>query len=166
MSRTSARANCLDASVLVKLYVDEVGSDIVREYVACEPTCYTTPICYIEALSILKTKWSKLKKPERISHEKYQDAAFKLTAWFSSVSKRVKDLDFMSPSVFRDVQVIATKYSLDISDSFQILSVKKGFFSGLAGGSKTILVTADKLLASAARQEGLRVWYCIDEPAP
>ena len=70
----------------------------------------------------------------------------------------------MSPSVFSNVQNIADRYSLDLSDAFQILSVKEGFFSGLSGGSRTILVTADEALAKAARQEGLRVWNFLKEP--
>jgi hypothetical protein len=58
------------------------------------------------------------------------------------------------------------KYQLDLSDAFQILSVKIGFAAHLSGGSQTILVTADKKLAKAARAEGLRVWSVLEEPTP
>jgi hypothetical protein len=57
------------------------------------------------------------------------------------------------------------KYQLDLSDAFQILSVK-AFAPHMIGGSRTILVTADKELAKAARAEGLRVWSVLEEPAP
>ena len=72
----------------------------------------------------------------------------------------------LTPIVFKNVQDVAKKYSLDLSDAFQILSVKEGFFSGLVEESKTILVSADKKLSRAAKEEGLRVWYFLDEPKP
>lgn len=53
----AARANCFDASALVKIYVHQNGSDIVRPYFEREPTKYATPFCYYEALSVLKGKW-------------------------------------------------------------------------------------------------------------
>ena len=75
-------------------------------------------------------------------------------------------MDFLSPIVFRNVQEIATRHSLDLSDAFQILSVKEGFFSGLVHESETILVTADQELSKAAKREGIRVWYFMKEPIP
>lgn len=60
----------------------------------------------------------------------------------------------------------AEKHGLDLSDAFQIHSVKEGFFSNMCGDSKTYLVTADKKLAKAARAEELRVWSVLEEPAP
>lgn len=163
MGNKSARANCLDASALVKLHIEEIGSDVVRKYVNNEPTNYTTPFCYFEALNVLKMKWLYRKQ---ISKEEYHKAAFSLTAWFSLVSKQVCDLDFTDPLTFRDVQTLSKQYSIDLSDAFQILSVKKGYFSPLSGESRTILVTADEVLAKIARAEGIRAWYCLTEPNP
>lgn len=160
---TAARANCLDASALVKLHVDEVGSDIIRQYAETEPTRYTTPFCFFEALNVLKVKWLYRKE---ISKEKYHDASLTLTSWFSLTSKRISDLDFTDPLVFMEVKKLSDQYSLDLSDAFQILSVKKGFFSSLARDLRTILVTADEGLAKAARNEGIRVWYFLTEPKP
>ena len=163
MVRTTARANCFDASALVKNYVEEDGSNIIREYWNSEPTRYTTLFCYFEALSVLKVKW-KYKK--EITEDEYHKASFSLTAWFRYVSQRIHDLDFTSLSVFDKAQDIAKKYSLDLSDVFQILSVKEGYFPPLARDSRTILVTADEGLAKAARNEGIKVWYCMKEPTP
>ena len=160
---TAARANCLDASALVKLHVDEVGSDIIRQYAETEPTRYTTPFCFYEALNVLKVKW--LYKKE-ISKEDYQKASLSLTSWFSHVSKRIPDLDFTDPLVFLEVKKLAEQYSLDLSDAFQIVSVKKGFFSTLARDSRTILVSADEGLVKAARKEGIKAWYFLTEPKP
>ena len=163
MNSTAVRANCLDASALVKLYVNEAGSDVLKQYVQKEPTRYTTPLCYFEALNVLKVKWLYRKE---ITQDEYQKATLSLTAWFSLVSNQIRDLDFLSPTVFKQAQSIAAKYSLDLSDAFQILSIKEGFFSHLSGGSKTILITADEDLAKAARQEAIRTWYLLTEPTP
>jgi len=54
---SAARANCFDTSALLKLYVTEVGSEIIREYARKEATRYTTPFCYYETLNMLKVKW-------------------------------------------------------------------------------------------------------------
>jgi hypothetical protein len=56
---------------------------------------------------------------------------------------------------------------LDLSDAFQIVSVKESFGAHMwRGDSRTILVTADRKLAKAARAEDLRVWSVLEEPAP
>jgi predicted nucleic acid-binding protein len=68
--------------------------------------------------------------------------------------------------VFRDARSIVERYGLDLSDAFQILSVKEGFFSMLAADSRTVLVTADEDLAKAAKQEGILTWYILGEPPP
>ena len=160
---TAIRVNCFDASALVKLHVEEPGSDILRQYAEMESTKYTTPYCFYEALSVLKVKWLYRRE---ISKEEYHDASLSLTSWFSCTTKRIPDLDFTDPHVFVEVESISERYSLDLSDAFQILSVKKGYFSGLTGDSRTILVTADCCLAKAARNEGIKAWYCLEEPEP
>ena len=160
MCSEAVRANCLDASALVKLYVEEKGSDILKKYFEKEATWYTTPICFYEALNVLKRKWLKC----NMTREEYMAASFKMAAQFSCSSQIIPDVDFLSPSVFKDVQEIAKKHDLDLSDSFQIVSVKYGYFSRLAGDSKTVLVTADKALADAARKECILSWYIFNEP--
>lgn len=152
-SGTALRANCLDASALVKLYVPEEGAaEILRAYFHREPTKYTTPFCFYEALNCLKRKWVR----DEITKENYLRSASDLCAWYRAISGHVKDLDFTSPTAFADARRIVEKTTLklDLSDAFQILSVKAGFFSNLIGDSATILVTADEDLAIAARNEG------------
>ncbi|GDY36691.1 type II toxin-antitoxin system VapC family toxin [Acidovorax sp. NB1] len=164
MTKPSARANCFDASALVKVYAEEPGSAIVREYFFHQaPTRYTTPFCFYEALNILKTKW---RFRDQLSEAQYRSACFALTAWFRSSSRYIKDIDLTDIQVFNDVQEIANKHSLDISDAFQIVSVKSGYFSALANESQTLLITADQGLATAARAEGAKVWYILGEPPP
>jgi rRNA-processing protein FCF1 len=42
----------------------------------------------------------------------------------------------------------------------------QGQFKVLVGESQSILITADRELAKAARAEGVRVWECTSEAAP
>lgn len=163
MSHSACRANCLDASALVKIYIPEAGSDILCAYLEKESTKYTTPFCFYEALSTLKVMWLYRKK---ITKTQYLDASFDLSAWYSAATVRMKDLDLISPLTFDAAKRIVEKTSLDLSDAFQILSVKSGCFSSSIGDSSTVLVTGDKKLAAAARVEGLRAWYFMEEPAP
>lgn len=163
MNRSAARADFFDASALAKVYSDEPGSDVVRAYFGSRPTKYTTPYCFYETLNVLKGKW---KHKGHLTLEQYLDAAFRLTVWYGASCSRIKDLDFTSPSTFAEAKELARRSGLDLSDAFQILSVKIGYFAPLVNDSATILVTADKELANAARAEGLRAWNPMLEPAP
>jgi len=163
MQRRAARADFLDASALVKVFTDEPCSDIAREYFRSRPTKYTTPFCFYEAMNVLKGKW---KYRLELTLVEYLDAAHKLTLWYGLSSARVKDLDFTAPSVFLQAKEIAQRSHLDLSDAFQVLSVKNGYFSVLANDSATVLVTADKALAAMARAEGLRAWDLVNESPP
>ena len=127
------------------------------------PTKYTTPFCYYETLTLLKVKWLYRKE---LSKQEYSEAAFRLTAWFEASTRYAKDIDLKEPGVFFKVRELAERHSLDLSDALQIISVKEGYFSHLINESKTILVTADELLARAAIREGVIAWYCLGETEP
>ena len=143
-------ANCFDASALVKVFVDEADCGPVRMYFNTQsPTKYTTPFCYFETLSVLKTKWLR----SNITKKQYFDAAFAVTVWFQASTRKISDLDISNPSIFHEI---------DVSDAFQILSIKEGYFAPLKYDSSTLLVTADRLLAKAAEKEGIRSWYCLN----
>lgn len=163
MNRPAARADFFDASALAKIYSDEPCSDVASDYFRSSATKYTTPFCFYEAMNVLKGKW---KHKGQLTLDQYLDAAFRLTAWYGASSSEVKDLNFTEPATFTEAKEIAERSRLDLSDAFQILSVKKGYFSVLVNESATVLVTADKELADAARAEGLRAWNLMLEPAP
>ncbi len=163
MTRRAARADFFDASALAKVFTDEPRSDVVREYFRVRSTKYTTPFCFYEAMNVLKGKW---KHKGQLTAEQYLSAAHQLAAWYGASSSKIKDLDFTEPSTFFEAKEIAQRSNLDLSDAFQVLSVKKGYFSVLVNDSSTVLVTADKELAEAARAEGLRAWNLMLEPAP
>jgi predicted nucleic acid-binding protein len=157
------RANCFDASALVKVWVDEADCGPARLYFNTQsPTKYTTPFCYFETLSAMKLKWLR----GLISREVYLNAAYAMTVWFQANNRKMKDIDFTHPPTFLRAKAIVERYEIDLSDAFQILSIKEGYFSPLANDSKTLLVTADEKLAKAAIAEGLDAWYCLSGPIP
>jgi predicted nucleic acid-binding protein len=155
-------ATCFDASALVKRYVDESGSDALREYWRTQATRYTTPFCFYETLGVLK----RHRLRGTLTKESYLRAASELVAWFRASHSRIKDLDFTDREVFRDARELAEHSDLDLSDAFQLLSLQAGYFAGLIGDSATLLVTADEALAAEARKRRLPVWDCQREPVP
>jgi len=164
MNRPPPRANCFDASALIKVFTLEAGSELVRDYFNNRsPTKYTTPFCFYESLNVLKVKW--LYRHE-ITKDEYTAAAFRLAAWFGASTRYANDIDLKDPIVFFKVRELAERHALDLSDAFQIISVKEGYFSHLINESQTVLVTADEALAKAARIEGVKSWYCLGEPEP
>lgn len=158
----AVHATCFDASALVKLYVDELGSVELRQYWRSQATRYTTPFCLYETLGVLKRR----KLDRTLTMEEYLRKSTDLVHWFRASSSQLNDLDFTSPRVFSRAREVAVQFDIDLSDAFQLLSLDEGYFRALANESKTLLVTADDGLANAARALGLRVWVCTREPMP
>jgi predicted nucleic acid-binding protein len=159
MQPTSIRFEFFDASALVKVFSEEPGSATVREYFNTHPGKYTTPFCFYESLNVLKGKW---KYKRQMSEDEYRKAAFALTAWYGASSQSVDDLNFSDPLIFQKIMEVAQKYHLDLSDAFQIVSVRDGFSSAFAA----MFITADNLLCQAARNEGLLAWNILLEAPP
>ena len=160
LSSHDGRADLFDASALVRLYVAEPGYEKVRAHFNDSPTKYTTPYCFYETLGALKNYWIYKKKLDR---NQYLDAAFHLSAWYSASASQITDLNFTDSSLLQSARLIVQGHDIDLSDAFQILSVKLGFFSRLINESQTLLVTADKGLAAAARSQALRVWSVLED---
>lgn len=153
----------LDASAIVKLLIDENGSTIVREYLKDKTVVYTTSLCFVETLGALKVKYLR----ECITQDEYLAAGEILMGRIRDDFISIDEIKIVDQDIYREVDKIAKKHLLDISDAFQIVTLKRGFLSPLRGtDSEPILITADKPLASAAKDEGLRVWYCLGEPPP
>jgi hypothetical protein len=75
-------------------------------------------------------------------------------------------VEILSPDVVSEASRLIQTYKIDFLDCFQIVTILRGEFRHLCAESKSILITADRGLAKAARAEGARVWECTSEPAP
>ena len=94
------------------------------------------------------------------------DKTIKGTLILFAVDRYGKDIELTDPAVFgRGLDRVKLR-SIDISDAFQVESLKSGYFSALARESATLLVTADRRLAQVARAEGLKSWHFPSEPIP
>jgi predicted nucleic acid-binding protein len=144
----------LDASAIVKFVIDEPGSDKVRELPG-QGACHTTEICLCEAYGVISRKWKK----GRIDDDTYCRAIEVLSSLRRNSDIRVLDNSFENLDDLHEAKTLFTKYSalIDLVDALQIISLKKGFYSLLAGDSQPSLVTADKDLSEVAIIEGLKV---------
>jgi len=154
------RTHYIDASAIVKLLVNEPCSNTMQSYFDRWSNFYTTSICFAEALGVLKAKCFYRKEIER---ETYFDACDHLMSLVSENDLSIDEISISDIKVFAEVERLCNKYSIDVSDSFQIYTLKHGLLSFTG---ETILITADKDLAQAIRKEGLKAWDCMNEPEP
>ncbi len=163
----SVKVKYLDASALIKLVVNEHDSSLIREYFSNNTNFCTTSFCLTEALGRIKGLWTKGKKGGvKLTIDQYFNATRTLIidTWGEHI--KIDELELYNPSIHTDVENMARKYKIDLSDALQLITIKKGRYSVLASDSKSILITADGPLANAAETEGIRVWNCIKEPVP
>ncbi len=150
----------LDASSLVKLFVDEEGAHPVREYFNRESGFRVTSLCFAETLGVLKSKFFYQKT---ITEENYLCACDELMTSASAETLLIVEVPISD--TFSEVENLVRKYTIDVSDAFQIVTIKRDYFSQFSE-TQPILITADEALANATRREGLRVWDCLREPPP
>jgi predicted nucleic acid-binding protein len=152
----------LDASAAVKLVIDEPGSEHIRKYFDSNfSDFYMTSLCFTEALGVLKRKMER----KLISRDTYFDACFDLISHFQDENIRLDDALKMGLEDLSEVENVARRYELDLSDALQIVTLKERF-KHWVHESKTVLATADRHLANVGTKEGLRVWNCLDGPGP
>jgi predicted nucleic acid-binding protein len=156
----------LDASAAVKLVIDERGSAEIRSYFKERGDqgfeFYMTSLCFVEALSALKTKWEK----NELNKEDYVGACGQLIALLAISDLQLDELSLTDLDIYLKTKQIVREYDIDFSDALQVVTVKHGRWSLLSGESQSLLITADGPLARAARGEGLVVWDCLREPPP
>jgi predicted nucleic acid-binding protein len=154
MKPVGVRTVLLDASALVKFYINEEHSADVRAYLKGHPNWYTTPFCLFEALGVLKRKYNS----KEITQDEYHKAGREMLAEYEARSRDNPGIEsFVNPFVFSHIESMCRKYpKIDFSDAFQILSVK-GKDSVRWGDSRPMLITADGQLAKAVEKEGLEV---------
>ena len=175
MASEGVKIKYLDASALVKLYINEKGSQNLREFYYSNTNFRTTWLCLAEALFVLKSKWTGPQSKQfgnKIDTEDYLKAVSSLIIdWRDRIE--TDDIKSVDPTVPLKVKEISQKYKLDYSDALQLWSLKYGrwspfvFFSeNNVNGSALVFITADEDLATAAESEGIKVWNCEHEPTP
>ena len=157
----------LDSSALVKLVADDVdelpGRDAVRAYYWPHAAhVYSTSYSVTEALSAFKSKYVR-GRIVRDVYKLYIREFLKLTI---GSNLRIDEVQILSPVVRDEFDRLIDTYDIDFLDCFQLVTIMHGEYGVLVGGSKSLLITADKKLAEAARKENVEAWYCVDEPAP
>ena len=155
------RTHYLDASALVNLVIAEDHAEKLRAY--CRRALLaTTSLCFGEALGVLKGKWTH----HRLTQEEYLAACEELFAHVRNNTLEIEDTPIFSRTLYDEVEKLAQKHSLDISDALQLLTLRSGTYSRLEGSARASLVTADRKLANAAKAEDMPAWDCVHDAAP
>jgi predicted nucleic acid-binding protein len=166
MDYYAVKVHYFDASALVKLVADDIdeapGRDVLRRYFRqhAHPG-YTTSFCIAEAFGAFKLK--SLRK--KISEKQYIGYVRNFIRETGNHFK-VNEVPILDPVVVAETERLVATYKIDFIDCFQIVTIMHGDFKIFVGPSQSILVTADRKLAVAARAEGARVWECTSECAP
>lgn len=150
----------LDASFMVKLVADEVGSDKVRNYffsdvdsncLRLDAAFFTTNFCFFESFSVLKRKLCKKNQNE------YLRCCRLLFAYKNERRIDIIEYPLENLNDYRKLERLTEKHGIDISDSLQLLSIKETVLKNFKEESETTLITADEGLAKAAEKEGVKV---------
>jgi len=154
---TVIKLRYLDANCLVKLVAEEHRSaDLRKHFFQSGIVCATTTFCFYEALSALKTKWVNQKRPDHISEEQYLVACEELCAIIEDGNIQLEEISFSDRATFNEAEkLVSTHKKIDLSDAFQLITLKRGMFSRLKVGDP-VLISEDGPLLKAAQQEGLK----------
>ena len=151
----------MDASALVKLVIDEPHAEKLRAYCG-RAFLATTTLCFGEALGVLKAKWTH----GRLTQEEYLSACEDLFARVRNGSLEIEEIPLFSPdsrAIYEEIERLAERHRLDISDALQLVTLRSGTYSRLEGTARAWLVTADHGLARAAKAEGMPAWECVHD---
>ena len=144
-----------DANCLVKLVVNEKWSkELKNHFYAIESTVVTTSFCFYEALGVLKTKWVRKNREDSISKEHYLAASEELCALIEDGNLQLEELPFYQAESFSAAQEITNKYGIDLSDAFQLITLKNGMMAQLETTITPELITEDKEIRKAAKEIG------------
>lgn len=146
----------LDANCLVKLVVGESGSSELRNYFFGNGVvCATTTFCFHEALGVLKSKWINRKRPDCISEETYLAACEDLCALVEDQNIQLDEISIADRRTFHESEQLVQAHKIDLSDAFQLVTLKRGMFARLNAGNP-VLISEDAGMVSAAHKENLQ----------
>jgi predicted nucleic acid-binding protein len=159
--RIAIKVKYLDASAIVKLFLDEDGSKAFREYFFSHTNYCTTRMTFYEAMSVLKSRLFK-----NSTKSKYYQAMEELAihGWGGKIE--IESIELNDMDVFKEVSKLSMAYDLDVADAIQIYSILKGKYRRLINESSSVLITADDKLEYAAKTNGIRVWNCRNNVRP
>jgi hypothetical protein len=123
---------------------------------------YATSYCVTETFSAFKIKFLK----HRVTQDQYVKYILEFRRVILGANLRIDDVPILSAIVSAEAERLIKTHRIDFLDCFQIVTIMRGRFAALGPNSKSILITADRGLAKAAREEGAKVWECTTEPAP
>jgi predicted nucleic acid-binding protein len=155
----------LDSSALVKLAVPESGANGLLTILSKGVRPYVTDVSLIETMGVLKRRWVQSKPKERADEfRRYHDRAYLvLTLLRGGTLKHVPTIDMIADSQ-PECERLSRKYEIDMLDAFQLVSIKQAFELKIyAGESAPFLISADRNLSIAARNEGIKVESCHEE---
>jgi uncharacterized protein with PIN domain len=100
------RINYIDASALVKLWLDEAMSQDVRTYFNGQSVILSTSICFLEALQVIGGKF----KSDKFNQEKYLAACEELFSLRRDYGIEIHDVDILKRETFDEVEKLIQQY--------------------------------------------------------
>ena len=137
-----------DASVIVKLFIEEEYSDVAKRIYGETSARFTTSLCFAESLAVIKKK--SLKKSDT---KAYLDSTLELIEIIKDGGLQIEEQNIFSREIYDEAELLVNKYKIDLADIFQIISIERSFMK--KHGMKCTLVTADKDLHEAAIDRNL-----------
>jgi predicted nucleic acid-binding protein len=160
MKRIAVKVKYLDTSAIVKLFLDEDGSDNIRTYYNSHINFCCAEMTFYEAMNVLKSRLFKGDKKDQY-FENIRKLRIMGWGWFTGKGKlEIETVQLNNVDVFKEVYDYAMTYDIDIADAIQIYALLRGKYSVLTGDSMTVLITADEKLEKAAMDNNIRVWNC------
>lgn len=133
----------LDTSALVKRYVAETGTGLVRRmFVGTEPLA-TSALSYAEYFSALNRK----RRESALSRVDYRELARRFEADWTGLQ-----VVHLTETVLRTARRLLERHDLRAGDAVQLASAL-----AIAGSVALRFVSADRKLTAAAAQQGLPV---------
>ena len=136
--------------------------DFFSAYYRNRPLMYTSSFCVAECFSAFKLKFLRGK----ITREQYLSYIYEFYRLGVGSKPQIDDIEMLNPEFRSEAERLINVHGIDFIDAVQIVTLLKGRYQHLVEGSRSILITADRSLAKAARAEGARVWECTTEPRP
>lgn len=165
MRSIAVKVKFLDTSAIVKLFLDEEGSNRLRDYYCNHVNFCCTEMTFYEAMNVLKARLFKSNKKNQYFESIKK---LKIMGWGFTIKGKleIETIHITDHNIFKEVYDMAITYDIDLADAIQLYAILKGKYSVLGSESKTVLITADKKLEKSAKKNGIRVWNCEKDNKP